>query len=514
MKKLKTFICLLISLMLCFSASLIAVSAEENNSDEPADTYRYYFCLPEEWDTEGAVASVYWWYPKHLNGHAEATKTDYEGLYYYDIPQDSTYFFFDISLDSSFESEKKSVNGDLKFNKDKVFVIDFDKTLENIYDYSELTYRGDWYYYYGDGTFGISESKGEDYYSCRSFGDDNPAPKIETNRYYFYMPEDWDNILSDGANIYWWEGTNNCRDFWPGYPAYESNIDGLYYYDVPKDVTTIIWSNGVNDGNGVYDMFTSPSKQTSNLGTKGYKAGENTLYPNGLESFDNMVYVMDYNNLYTELEGTIAEGEWYYYYGDGEYGTTPEKGDVVYDTRQLGTPPNYKKTHPSENEMTVYFLHNEKQSPVYINYTANENGDKTENSRELTYMADSEEGILSYSNIPENSENVYFSYNDMRSFDIKKPLVHNSCFAFGTEVNGKLDYKSYLLTNEFEVIDILLGDADENGKVTIQDATAIQKHLAGIIKITGKAKRTADFNEDKFITIKDATAIQKHLAKI
>lgn len=55
---------------------------------------------------------------------------------------------------------------------------------------------------------------------------------------------------------------------------------------------------------------------------------------------------------------------------------------------------------------------------------------------------------------------------------------------------------------------------DENGKVTIQDSTAIQKHLAGIIKITGKTKRAADFNEDKFVTIKDATAIQKHLAKI
>ena len=56
------------------------------------------------------------------------------------------------------------------------------------------------------------------------------------------------------------------------------------------------------------------------------------------------------------------------------------------------------------------------------------------------------------------------------------------------------------------------GDLDLSGEVNIKDATAIQKHLAGLP--TGKFVffQYADFDRDEDITITDATAIQKYIA--
>lgn len=57
------------------------------------------------------------------------------------------------------------------------------------------------------------------------------------------------------------------------------------------------------------------------------------------------------------------------------------------------------------------------------------------------------------------------------------------------------------------------GDSDGDGKVSIKDATLIQKHLAQIICITDLVNSyAADVDLSDTITIKDATVIQKYLA--
>ena len=69
----------------------------------------------------------------------------------------------------------------------------------------------------------------------------------------------------------------------------------------------------------------------------------------------------------------------------------------------------------------------------------------------------------------------------------------------------------------------LMGDMDKDRKLTIKDATYIQKALAGFEGFTdfiiyaAEFDKTlpcsiADFNRDRSMNIKDATAIQKHLA--
>ena len=59
----------------------------------------------------------------------------------------------------------------------------------------------------------------------------------------------------------------------------------------------------------------------------------------------------------------------------------------------------------------------------------------------------------------------------------------------------------------------LLGDTDGDGKVTILDATAIQRHLASL-PTTAYNEMAADADEDSKVTILDATAIQRYLANL
>ena len=61
---------------------------------------------------------------------------------------------------------------------------------------------------------------------------------------------------------------------------------------------------------------------------------------------------------------------------------------------------------------------------------------------------------------------------------------------------------------------LILGDTNSDSKVKINDATAIQKHLAFMIQLNENEQICADCNSDKAINIKDVTWIQKFLAKM
>ncbi len=57
-----------------------------------------------------------------------------------------------------------------------------------------------------------------------------------------------------------------------------------------------------------------------------------------------------------------------------------------------------------------------------------------------------------------------------------------------------------------------IGDVDMNFSVNVKDATAVQKHLAGLITLSEKQLQLADANLDSTVNIKDATYIQKQVA--
>ena len=186
-----------------------------------------------------------------------------------------------------------------------------------------------------------------------------PSEGIETNRYYFYMPSDWYNDCAFDAGIYWWLGSD-APTAWPGYGAQNGDADQVYYCDVPVNSTTIIWNNGYDGGDDSTDPNYAKAIQTVDISSQFYSDGDSDIYDSAWFSemedsfngdkaalgafadnffydeeyglgfsfdFDNMIYVIS-PNMITEnpLNGKITSGgEWYFYYGNGEYGTYPTK---------------------------------------------------------------------------------------------------------------------------------------------------------------------------------------------
>lgn len=185
-----------------------------------------------------------------------------------------------------------------------------------------------------------------------------PSEGTETNRYYFYMPSDWYTDGTATGGIYWWEGTDPA-DPWPGYKAQPADVANIYYCDVPTNVTTIIWNNAVDGGEDPTAPIYARALQTINIGCEYYDAGESDAYPDGVESFNNMIYVLNPEMTSVAESGkATCGGEWYYYYGNGEYGLKPTKDEAaeagcLFSTEYQPPKSAEESTAPSEEQTTA-----------------------------------------------------------------------------------------------------------------------------------------------------------------
>ncbi len=180
----------------------------------------------------------------------------------------------------------------------------------------------------------------------------------------FYMRDDWQNEYNafyDGKNlssckpcVFWWEGSYNCTavygstDSWPGYSISKTDESdsNIYIAKVPDDVENIIINNTVKTASDNSDLkyYASQTKQLSLLG---YDEGDSPygLYPKGLNSTDNMIYVSGRNDSSAEYSPVENEGAWFYYYGNGKYGvyktlTEAKAHNALYSNGEFPTKPN------------------------------------------------------------------------------------------------------------------------------------------------------------------------------
>lgn len=196
-----------------------------------------------------------------------------------------------------------------------------------------------------------------------------PEDTESTYRYYFTMPSTWLNEYTDTAGVYWWAGPDACvgdNDVkWPGYKAqregYQSDCYGVYYIDCPTDVSCIVWNNYIDGGTDKTSPLYSAAKQAKDAPVEFCSVGDLELYPeewfaemeeiyNTDKSalgeyadnffydeeldlgfsfyYDNMIYVVNHlseNPTSGAVWNDLYEGDWYFYYGNGEYGTYPTK---------------------------------------------------------------------------------------------------------------------------------------------------------------------------------------------
>ncbi len=303
--------------------------------------------------------------------------------------------------------------------------------------------------------------------------DDNkyrPAENVETYRYYFYMPNDWYNEYADTANIYWWEGSGACGRF-PGYNAYKSDVANIYYCDVPQDVTSIIWNNGFDGGEDITADCYIKAVQTVIIGSEYYDPGESPLYPNGTNNFDNMIYVLDPNKIkINEYSGKKTYGgEWYYYYGNGEYGVQPTRAEAVANGALYNTEYQPSKGNPApvKNELTVNATSN-----LFTSQKATYN----RRTRELTvtYYIDAEKNMLNTQWELTYDPTVLTLSADKNTKETVSPEFNENCIV--TFNDGKIKFNTYNLSlydisSEEKVFARVVFDVNDFKSLGVYDTT-------------------------------------------
>ena len=180
-----------------------------------------------------------------------------------------------------------------------------------------------------------------------------PSEGTETYHIYFCKPDDWENKYTSDTGVYW-ENGSETPSAWPGYSARNADIKNVYCSDVPTDVDKVIWNNALSGTDDPTNPEYKLAYRTTDINFKGYEKGESDYYPDGVESFDNMIYII--NPEFTsenDKDELIFAGEWFYYYGNGEYGNAPKKADLKvgdYYGKDGVFPTEY---NPSEEETTA-----------------------------------------------------------------------------------------------------------------------------------------------------------------
>lgn len=94
------------------------------------------------------------------------------------------------------------------------------------------------------------------------------------------------------------------------------------------------------------------------------------------------------------------------------------------------------------------------------------------------------------------------------------PMSYNETLEVTCYENSYAAEYCYENTVNYKTIGIMFGDANDDGKINILDATAIQYYKIGERQLTDYGISCADVNHDGKISIRDATLIQMYLAKI
>lgn len=188
------------------------------------------------------------------------------------------------------------------------------------------------------------------------------------------------------AGVYWWGGPDSGEEFgtasggvkWPGYKTQvDKAYDDLYYIDLPyapTELSPIVFNNFLDGGTRTVDPDTGDitfqfneerflkAQQTTDITASYYSEDDDDFYDTNLDgefwalaqeafdgedktffgdfegnffedpdwgismNFDNMIYVVDPSKTSQNFEGKLTYiGEWYFYYGDGTYGSLPNK---------------------------------------------------------------------------------------------------------------------------------------------------------------------------------------------
>lgn len=98
---------------------------------------------------------------------------------------------------------------------------------------------------------------------------------------------------------------------------------------------------------------------------------------------------------------------------------------------------------------------------------------------------------------------------------IAKIVTLNDGAAEAADMNGDNEITVADLEQLEKILSLkITGDANGDGKITQEDVTIIQQHIAGLLKLEGKLLENADVNNDGKVNMEDVVYLQKLLASI
>lgn len=307
---------------------------------------------------------------------------------------------------------------------------------------------------------------------------------------------------------------------------------GTYKDQITGNIFTV--ANGKISGNvgstGVAVVYnaTEPGPTASvTPGTQSYNSDTLTLtlnYKNatsGQYSIDGGSYTSFTNGQTITIGSNLA------------YGTKTTVSVKASDGSTTSDPVTYTytKVDPSLTQKVYFDNSSYNWSTVYAYIYLDENNENAAWPG-VEMALDSATGYY-YLEVPENLSNGYVIFTESYSATTNRYPADG---AQGMELNGKtmlmkanhvwVEYDAPTPTTApstttptqppttVPINKILIGDVNLDGRISISDATEIQKHIAGMITLTGDALVAADVDVSEKVNIKDATAVQFYLVDL
>ena len=219
-----------------------------------------------------------------------------------------------------------------------------------------------------------------------------------------------------------------------------------------------------------------------------------------------------YNPLTTDADGNyswdVPEGWWkvkvekegYETYTSEWMPVPPPQTDVNINLLNKAVP---KITGATVDGSTINLVFSEYMDPETMQNIAVKDNKGNQVTYKLTY---SKEDTSFEGNVYAKEFNLVFDEGYNTSGD-----------TYTVEINGAKSYADVEFNGTEKIVKSggnIIGDLNSDGKVTIDDATLVQKAIAEMISLNEDQKKAADTNGDGNITIDDATMIQKYVAEL
>ena len=350
---------------------------------------------------------------------------------------------------------------------------------------------------------------------------------------------------------YLWNSDSDKNASWPGVLMTKMG-NNIWRYTVPKDFSKIIFNIG------------GSQNQTSDMDFPGYgyiynnKTGEWSIYdtsPLQVQSFTTDLTAPQYAGVGITLAASAAgEGTVRYKFSvTNSSGSTTVLADYSTKTSALWTPTaagtytlvyEFKDTKGNTNKRTLTYKIEDGSASTepFIKLVTPSSGDQIKKSSACNVTVTAGGGntgtkLLFYKftvkdsagkivNVPYYSRTANCSFTPIAlgkytvtvsvqgsdNATVEREYVYDSVNTIVTPTEPTEPSEPAVTPTNPQGSATLIGDADSDGKVTILDATRIQRYLAALCSEDDVNKANADTDHDTKITILDATRIQRLLA--